>query len=260
MRAILYLKEGLSLPPPLVDLLEKMGIETVSPRRGEGADFVLVVGGDGTLLRAAPVAHQLDLPILGINYGKLGFLTEIQLEEAELALSRLLRGDLPQEERMLLRVNLKGEEFLALNEAAILKGPLGHMIHLRVRAGEEYLTTYYGDGLIAATPTGSTAYNLSAGGPILHPRTQALVLTPICPFMLSARPLVLPAETRVEIQLISPSPEVHLVVDGRINRELPAGGKVTIQRHPRPLKLLTSPTRSYFTILRDKLGWGESKI
>ncbi len=221
---------------------------------------MLVVGGDGTFLRAAPLAYRLDIPILGINFGKLGFLTEVQLEEAELALSNLASGKFAIEERLMFEVQFQEENFLALNEVAILKGPLGHMIHLRVLAGGEYLTTYYGDGLIVATPTGSTAYNLSAGGPILHPGAKALVLTPICPFMLSARPLVLPAEMTVEIQLVSPSREVHLVVDGGLHREIPPGGRLKVRRAERPLKLITSPTRSYFAILRDKLGWGESKV
>jgi len=261
---LLFVKEGLELPVEFRQLLrrtlEEKGVRILSPKAPEGAEAVLVVGGDGTFLRAAPLAWELDVPILGINFGKLGFLTEVQLEEAELALTRLAAGEFSIEERLMFRVHFHDEEFLALNEVAVLKGPLGHMIHLRVRAGGEYLTTYYGDGLIVATPTGSTAYNLSAGGPILHPRAQALVLTPICPFMLSARPLVLPSETLVEIQLISPSPEVHLVVDGSLHRELPPGGKLTVKEAERPLRLITSPTRSYFAILRDKLGWGESKI
>ncbi len=265
MRGILlYPKEGLHLPEEFRRLLrrhlEEKGIRILSPENPEGAEAVLVVGGDGTFLRAAPLAYRLNVPILGINFGKLGFLTEVQLEEAELALSLLTSGRFAIEERLMLEIHFRGETFLALNEAAILKGPLGHMIHLRVLAGEEYLTTYYGDGLIVATPTGSTAYNLSAGGPILHPGARAMVLTPICPFMLSARPLVLPAEMNLEIQLVSPSQEVHLVVDGGIYREIPPGERLRVQKAERPLKLIASPTRSYFAILRDKLGWGESKV
>ncbi|QJA06389.1 NAD(+)/NADH kinase [Thermosulfurimonas marina] len=262
-RVLLYPKEGLKLPPDLEGLLEgrfrEAGIE-LTRKPSPPPDLVLVIGGDGTLLRAAPLAWKLDVPILGINFGKLGFLTEVSLEEVELALERLLEGEFRTEARLMLEVRYGEETFQALNEAAILKGPLGHMIHLRVTVSGEYLTTYYGDGLLVATPTGSTAYNLSAGGPILHPATEALVLTPICPFMLSARPLVLPAETEITVQLISPSPEVHLVVDGGHHRVLGPGQSVHLRRSERPLKLITSPTRSYFAILRDKLGWGESKV
>ncbi|RUM88598.1 MAG: hypothetical protein DSZ24_03265 [Thermodesulfatator sp.] len=262
-RVLLYLKEGLKLPPDLEDLLERCfaqaGVELTS-KPTPPLDLVLVIGGDGTLLRAAPLAWKLDVPILGIHFGKLGFLTEVELEEAELALQHLLRGEFRTEARLMLEVHYRGEQFQALNEAAILKGPLGHMIHLRVTASGEYLTTYYGDGLLVATPTGSTAYNLSAGGPILHPATEALVLTPICPFMLSARPLVLPAETEICVELLSSSPQVHLVVDGGYHRVLEPGEGVYLRRAARPLKLITSPTRSYFAILRDKLGWGQSKL
>ncbi len=263
-RIILYQKEDLHLPEALKEALQKelqaRGVELVGPENPEGAEAIVVLGGDGTLLRAAPLAYQLDIPLLGINLGRLGFLTEVSAEEAALAFSALLSGKLRVEERLIFEVEHREEKFHALNEIAVLKGPLGHMIYLAVTAEGEYLTTYYGDGLIVATPTGSTAYNLSAGGPILHPRTPALVLTPICPFMLSARPLVLPSEAEIEIRLASPSQEVHLLIDGRVNRILLPEERVKLRKAERPLKLLASPTRSYFEILRTKLGWGESKL
>ncbi len=263
-KVVLIIKEGLKLPAPLEKVLEEElsghGIKIVGPEEAEGAQALIVLGGDGTLLHAAPLAYRLDLPLLGINLGRLGFLTEISVWEAPQALSALREGRLREEKRLVLEVKHPEGTYQALNEVAILKGPLGHMIHLRVIAQREYLTTYYGDGLIIATPTGSTAYNLSAGGPIICPETEAIVLTPICPFMLNARPLVLPASVELEVILTSPSPEVHILLDGRRNLSLAPGEPFTICRAPRPLRLLTFPTRSYFEILRNKLGWGESKV
>jgi len=263
-RIIIYQKEGLEIPEALKKALRKSlfekGVEIVGPENPEGAEAIVVLGGDGTFLRATPLAYRLDLPLLGINLGRLGFLTEVSLEEAELALSALVAGKLQIEKRLLLEVEHQREVFYVLNEVAVLKGPLGRMIHLSVFAQREYLTTYYGDGLIVATPTGSTAYNLSAGGPIIHPQTSAVVLTPVCPFMLSARPLVLPSEMEIEIELASPSPEVHILLDGNLNLILEPHERFKIKKAKRFLKLLTSPTRSYFEILRTKLGWGKIKL
>ncbi len=261
MKFYLTYRDDLRKSPTLREILnafQKAGAHLVSSPKE--ADYLVVVGGDGTLLRAVPVAYQWDLPIVGINLGRLGFITEVAPSEVETLLEKLLSGEVEVEERMAFEVVHEDEWFCCLNEVAVLKGPLGHMIRLTVRADGAYLTTYYGDGLLVSTPTGSTAYNLSAGGPIIHPKTEALVITPICPFMLSARPLVLPSNLSLEVTLSSPSQEVHLLVDGRINRILAPERSLFIKKAERPIKLVTSPTRNYFDILRNKLGWGESKL
>ena len=261
----LVVKQGCTVPPPIQEALEKClrrrGIKVVTDFAAESDLLaILVLGGDGTFLRSAPLAYALDIPLLGINLGRLGFLTETTVEEACEALAALVRGQCRIEERLLLQVEFAGETFYALNEAAIIKGPLGHMIHLRVLVEEKELTIYHGDGLIIATPTGSTAYNLSAGGPIVYPTSQVVILTPICPFMLSARPIVIPAGKPLRVELLSRNEEVHLIIDGYINKTLRAGEDIILRQAPRPLKVVKSPVRDYFEILRTKLGWAELKI
>lgn len=236
------------------------GFEITTDPQVQGLYAIVVLGGDGTLLRSAPLAYNYDVPLLGINLGRLGFLTEVTLDEAVQAFEELVRGDFQVEERLLLQVGHKQENFLVLNEAAILKGPFGHMIHIKVEAGGNLLTIYHGDGLIISTPTGSTAYNLSAGGPIVYPTCRSVILTPICPFMLSARPVVIPAELSLEASLGREAEEVHLILDGYINRPLSFGETISFRPAPRPLKLVKSPTRDYFGILRAKLGWGHTKF
>lgn len=261
----LVLKEGAEIPPTIqraIDLcLYKRGFEVTSDLKDtKGVKAILVLGGDGTLLRTAPLAYKLDVPLLGINLGRLGFLTEVTCDEAYTALDALAKGEYQIEKRLLLQVDYAGERFYALNEAAIIKGPLGHMIHLKVTVERYELTVYHGDGLIISTPTGSTAYNLSAGGPIIHPTSQVFVLTPICPFMLSARPIVIPADQSFQAELIKRADEVHLLIDGYINKTLQAGEPILLRRAPRPLKLIKSSVRDYFEILRAKLGWAERKV
>ena len=262
---LLVVKKDATIPPRLKEALEReflaRGVEIITrPEEARDLLAIVVLGGDGTFLRSAPLAYRLNVPLLGVNLGKLGFLTEITEDEAERAFADLVAGRAEIEERLLLQVSHRGETFLALNEAAIIKGPLGHMIHLEVNFGERPLSVYHGDGLIIATPTGSTAYNLSAGGPIVHPQTQALILTPICPFMLSARPVVLPPSAPLLAGLLYPAEEVHLLVDGYINRTLAFGEKVEIKKAPGALKLVRSPTRDYFEILRAKLGWAATNL
>ncbi len=263
-KILLVTRKETRLPTGLKDCLDEIagryGFALTEDPEERDIKAIVVLGGDGTLLRSAPLAYRLDVPLLGINLGRLGFLTEITQEEACEAFESLVQGRFEIEARLLLEVKLKDESFLALNEAAILKGPLGHMIHLRVDVRGKLLTFYHGDGLIIATPTGSTAYNLSAGGPIVYPTSEVVILTPICPFMLSARPVVIPASFRLEATLGAEAEEVHLIVDGYINRPFFYGEKVIVRQAPRPLKLIRSPHRDYFGILRAKLGWGHSKL
>lgn len=260
----LVVKKGCEVPAPIQKALEYClkyrGIEVVTDLDEKDLQAILVLGGDGTFLRTAPLAYRRDIPLLGINLGRLGFLTEITVEEACEVLEALVQGRCEIEERLLLQVEYRNEKFYALNEAAIIKGPLGHMIHLRVLREEKEITIYHGDGLIIATPTGSTAYNLSAGGPIVYPTSQVVILTPVCPFMLSARPIVIPAGEPLHVELLSQSEEVHLIIDGYVNKTLRAGEVITLRRAPRPLKIVKSLLRDYFEILRTKLGWTAHKV
>ncbi len=262
---LLIIKQGASVPEGIKKALKRQfldrGITIVQDaKKAEDLLGIVVLGGDGTLLRSAPLAYRLGIPLLGVNLGRLGFLTEITEEEAERAFEDLALGRAAVEERLLLEIHHGKEVFWALNEAAILKGPLGHMIHIRVNFGERLLSIYHGDGLIVSTPTGSTAYNLSAGGPIVHPQCDVIILTPICPFMLSARPIVISPQEELQASLLYKAQEVHLIVDGYINRTLSLGERVAFKKAPGALKLVRSPTRDYFEILRAKLGWAARNV
>ncbi len=261
---LLVLKKGAEIPVELQQGFERLcrsyGYALTTDPKVDNLYAIVVLGGDRTIIRSAPLAYKQDVPLLGINLGRLGFLTEVTLDEALQAFEDLLKGRFQVEERLLLQVRHLEEDFLVLNEAAILKGALDHMIHLRVEAGGHLLTTYHGDGLIISTPTGSTAYNLSAGGPIVYPTCEVIILTPICPFMLSARPVVIPSTLALKAQLGREADEVHLILDGYINRPFRYGETISLQPAPRPLKLAKSPSRDYFGILRAKLGWGHTKF
>jgi len=245
----------------LESMLRGRGIEVTRNSVSPECEAVVVLGGDGTLLHIAGTAYQLGIPLLGINLGGLGFLTEIHLDEMEKALDSLLSGKFSLDERMMLAVSVTNEKasstatYYALNEAVVTKSPLSRIVNLHTWAGNSFLTTYRGDGLIVSTPTGSTAYNLSAGGPILHPSLEAIVLTPICPFALSARPLLLNSHMEITIQIPVIDEEISLVLDGQVNMRLHSGDRILIKRAEGYLKLIRSPFRDYFTILREKLGW-----
>jgi len=225
-------------------------------------DLAVVVGGDGTLLGVARVAAPLGLPILGVNLGSLGFLTELQPEELFRGLEATLEGRVTLEEREALRVRptRRGHadaEYAVLNDAVIAKSALARMITLDVLVDGDPVATYTADGLIVATPTGSTAYNLSAGGPILDPRMSAVVIAPICPHSMSYRPLVVPGSVSVEVVLRSTGEAVYLTLDGQIGFPLTLDDAVRVDRHPRPVRLVRTAPRSFFDVLRRKLHWGE---
>jgi NAD+ kinase len=253
---------------PLVDketaaLCPDAGIATArKPDLPGQVDLLLVLGGDGTLLSVARALGSRPVPILGVNLGTLGFLTEIALVELFAALDRVLRGEHRIETRMRLdvvAVRAGAEDpaarFLALNDAVLTKADLARMIDLETRADGDIVTTYHADGLIVATPTGSTAYSLSAGGPILLPDLEAFVLTPICPHTLTQRPIVLSAGVEVEIAVRSRE-EVQLTIDGQAGTTLREGDGVRVRRSPDPVHLIVSPFRTRFEILRQKLQWG----
>jgi len=224
-------------------------------------DLVVVLGGDGTLLSVARQVGSRPVPILGVNLGTLGFLTEIALDELFAALERALAGEIRVEARMRLDVRAlrEGRElgrYLALNDAVLTKAALARMIDLETRAGGAPVTTYHADGLIVATPTGSTAYSLSAGGPILMPELEAFVLTPICPHALTQRPIVLPASAEIEIAVRTRGGDVQLTVDGQEGLALREDDRVLVRRSEHFLRLMVSPFRNRFEILREKLRWG----
>jgi NAD+ kinase len=227
------------------------------------ADLVVVLGGDGTLLAVARAVEDRAVPILGINLGTLGFLAEVPVDEMERALVRALAGELRVEERMRLDIeHARGgavlHRYRALNDIVISsRGALARIIDLEAHADGQLVTTYHADGLIVSTPTGSTAYSLSAGGPILLPGVQSFLLTPICPHTLTQRPLVLPDAARLEVVVHSLGGEVQLTVDGQQGERLEEGDRIRVQRSLHPAHLLVAPLRSRFEVLRNKLRWGE---
>jgi NAD+ kinase len=225
-------------------------------------EFLVVMGGDGTLLSVARRYGQQGIPILGVNVGGLGFLTEVSLEELYPALEQILDGRFEVEERMMLSATIFREgrpfwEETVLNDAVINKGALARIVELTTWIDGEYLTTYRADGLIIATPTGSTAYTLSAGGPIVYPTLRHVLLLPICPHTLSNRPIILPETVTVGVTLEPKAEDVYLTVDGQVGMALQAADRVEVKCAPHHLKLIKSPRRSHFEILRAKLGWGE---
>lgn len=224
-------------------------------------DLLVVLGGDGTLLSVARSVGSRAVPILGVNLGTLGFLTEITLEELFATLDQALAGAVRIDTRMRLEVVAERAgavlgRYLALNDAVISGAALARMIDLETRADGLAVTTYHADGLIVSTPTGSTAYSLSAGGPILLPEVEAMVLTPICPHTLTQRPLVLPESSVVEIIVRSRGEGVRVTADGQEGHGLQEGDRVVVRRSSQPLRIVSSPVRDRFEILREKLGWG----
>jgi NAD+ kinase len=229
---------------------------------GERCDLVIVLGGDGTLLSIAR-RYAGSTPILGVNLGYLGYLTEVGRDALYPALLEILGGRYSLEARTLLEATLESpgaapKRYLALNDVVIAKTAPSRIIELELTVDGKPLSRYRADGLVVSTPTGSTAYNLSAGGPILHPQLPVTVLTPICPHTLTLRPLVLPDSATIEIRLVTPSEMVFLTVDGQEGDELAAGDRVRIHRHARAVQLVrTAEPRSIFEGLRSKLHWGE---
>ncbi|RLA87760.1 MAG: NAD(+) kinase [Deltaproteobacteria bacterium] len=223
--------------------------------------MIVVLGGDGTLLSVARLVGNSGVPVLGVNLGSLGFLTEIALPELFPAIEKVLNGDFRIEKRMSLvaKVIREGKdigEYLVLNDVVINKGALARIIDLETYIDENYLTTYKADGLIISTPTGSTAYCLSAGGPIVYPTLSSVVLIPICPHTLTNRPLILPPEVTIKVILKSEREEVFITLDGQWGFNLLINDIVEIKRAERTLRLIKSPHRSYFEVLRTKLKWG----
>jgi NAD+ kinase len=225
------------------------------------ADFAVAVGGDGTVLSVARQVAKWGIPVLGVNVGRLGFLAATEVGAMFRTLSRVLNGEGRVEARTMLTVSgtLRGKKFrpyLALNDVVIRSGASGRVLHLEASVREKPLASYIGDGLILSTPTGSTAYNLAASGPILYPELDAVILSPICPHSLMQRPLVLPTFEIVEVEVLKPSPEALLCADGHVVQTLHVGDRISVKRADEQVKLLMDPDRTYYQVLQSKLKWG----
>jgi NAD+ kinase len=266
--------------PPLLKWLETRGVKTFYDEETAGSlpgvphgrtreqvanssELLLVLGGDGTLLAAARLAAPRGIPILPINMGSLGFLTSFTLDELYPALEDALGGQFSTSERVMLHVELERagkviESQRVLNEAVINKGALARMIELELTIDADFVCRYRADGLIVASPTGSTAYSLSAGGPIVHPAVESFVITPICAHMLSDRPVVVRDSSAVEIKLCGDTDSVFLTLDGQRGIPLEATDRLRMVRARELLKLIQPSKKSYFEILRNKLKWGEA--
>ncbi len=252
-----YIEEeiGKLLSPTLWKPIQREAIPT-------DVGMIIVLGGDGTLLSVARQVWNKNIPILGVNLGGLGFLTEITLDELYPVLEKVLQDDFKINERDVLNAEVirRGEriaEFVVLNDAVINKGALARIIDLETTINGEYLSTFRSDGLIISTPTGSTAYNLSAGGPIVFPSLHTIIITPICPHTLTIRPIIIPDHVRIRALLKSRNEEVTLTLDGQQGFTLEFEDVVEVRKAEGRILLIKSPYRRYFELLREKLKWGE---
>ena len=243
----------------LVDVLDSRVTDSLPEL---DADLCIVFGGDGTLLAAARRVAPAGIPMMGVNMGKLGFLAEFSVEHMRRHLDEILAGKVPPTERLMLTVRVGDGEAaftsLAANDAAITAGEPFRMIELCVDRGDVCISTYLGDGVIVATPTGSTGYSLSAGGPILEPTLEALVITPLAPHSISMRPIVVAPSQTVRIRTTRLNPGTRLVIDGQVSTPLTEGQTVEVSRAPCDAKVVPHPGREFFGTLTDKLQWGTS--
>jgi len=228
---------------------------------GRRADLAVVLGGDGTLLAAARALGDHDIPVLSINLGGLGFLTSFPREELYKALSLVFAGNYRVSERVLLDATLERggatiARHRALNDVVVNKAAMARILSLDLYFDGSYACSYRADGIIFSTPTGSTAYSLSAGGPIVHSQVGAFVVTPICPHVLSNRPLVVPDQTKIELVVASGHEDAFLTIDGQVGVELRDADRITVTKSRNKLKLIRPPEKIYFEILRAKLKWG----
>ncbi|MFZ0820415.1 MAG: NAD(+)/NADH kinase [Candidatus Acidiferrales bacterium] len=268
-----------SVAPKLIEWLEARGLAVLYDREtgsclanagrersreelAGAVDLLIVLGGDGTLLSAARSLGNHPVPILPVNLGGLGFLTSVTLPDLYPILEEVLAGHSRVSERTLLDTQVLREDkvvgrHLALNDAVLNKGALARIIDLKLHVDGDYVCSYKADGLILSTPTGSTAYSLAAGGPIVYPKVAAFVVTPICPHTLTNRPLVIPDTSHVEISFRAGDEAVFLTIDGQVGVELHRADKISITKATHPMRLVRPTRKTYFEILRSKLKWGE---
>jgi NAD+ kinase len=270
-------KEPLEILEEILPLLRQKGCETfVDSEAAEAlnmdgysreeisssADVIIVLGGDGTMLHVSRSVAEKGIPILGINLGSLGFITEVSRDEIFSAIKKMLEGKCAVEERLMLKASIHrgGQEtadYAVLNDIVINKGVLARINDLEMYINGTYVTTFKADGLIISTPTGSTAYSLSAGGPITYPTLECIVLTPICSHTLTNRPIVLPDDFNIEVVVKTISGDVFLTLDGQVGVPLEIGDAIEIKKASFKTKLLVPIAHNYFNVLRTKLKWGE---
>ena len=237
-------------------------VDIVEPEKlSASVDLMLVLGGDGTMIATARMLGDREVPVLGVNYGGLGYLAEFRIEELYSALESILEGKYAVQKRVMLSVELmRGNEQVTqnrvLNDVVINKSALARIIEIDAHLNAQFVNAFRADGLIVSTPTGSTAYNLSAGGPVIYPSMNAVVITPICPFTLSNRPIVVPDESLIELRLITQNEDVSLTLDGQVGFPLMAEDRVVIRKSRTAFNLVQPMNRNYFDVLRDKLRWG----
>jgi NAD+ kinase len=219
-------------------------------------DIIVSFGGDGTLLRAVRSLGGIDVSIVGINMGGLGFMTVVNLNEMFGAMKMILDGNYRISKRMMLNVSADGTSHSALNDIVINRGNLSRMLNMETFVDGKYLTTFKADGLILSTPTGSTAYSLSAGGPIIFPELSSIIINPICPHTLTNRPVVLPSDVSIEVSLWAKEGSATVTMDGQDSFSFKSGDSITVTKSKHCVNLIDSPHRDYLEILRTKLGWG----
>ena len=267
--------EALASAAELTAWLQKLRVETIgeplvlSQRNGaergrqiaSTSDLLVVLGGDGTMISTSRIAAETDVLVIGINHGGLGYLTDFRIEEMFPALKFVLEGKYEIDERVMLSVeHFRQDELLAvgcvLNDVVINKAALARIIEIEISLDNLFVNSFRADGLIVSTPTGSTAYNLSAGGPIVYPSMNAVVLTPICPFTLTNRPIVVPDNSVIELRLKNENEGVVLTLDGQVGYSMQATDLVVVRKSKATLNLVQPPNRNYFDVLRNKLKWG----
>jgi len=224
-------------------------------------ELILVLGGDGTMIATARMMGDTEVPVIGVNYGGLGYLAEFPIDELFSALEAILSGQYKVQKRVMLAVELwRGQELITrnrvLNDVVVNKSALARIIDIEAYLDSQFVNLFRADGLIVATPTGSTAYNLSAGGPVIYPSMNGVVITPICPFTLSNRPIVVPDESVIEVRLKTDKEEVALTLDGQVGFPLRVDDRIVINKSNTTFNLVQPPNRNYFDVLRDKLKWG----
>ncbi len=272
--------EALQTAHELTEWLEKRGVKTIGepyaetgrpeePANGSdqtgddrfNAELIIVLGGDGTMISTARLIGDRQVLVLGINYGSLGYLTEFRIEEMFPALEAILSGEYEVDSRVMLRAgHFRNDQLIGsgrvLNDVVINKAALARIIEIEVMLDGQFVNAFRADGLIVSTPTGSTAYNLSAGGPIIYPSMNAVVLTPICPFTLTNRPIVIPDSAEIELKLLNENEGVVLTLDGQIGYTMKADDRVVIRKSRTSFNIVQPPNRNYFDVLRNKLKWG----
>lgn len=271
--AALALKATEWLSERKIDVYLEEELAAAMPRSGgypAGAipalvDLIVVLGGDGTLISVARQVGDLRIPILGVNLGSLGFLTEITLEEFFPVLQQVIDGKFSLSHRIMLEAVVRRDgkpvgRFRVLNDVVINKGALARILDMKASVNDDYLTTYRADGLIISTPTGSTAYNLAAGGPIVYPGLHCLVLSPICPHMLTNRPIIVSDSATVKVEVNFEDEEVMFTADGQVGMKLQGGDVVEVRKSGNSTLLVKSPNKDYFQVLRTKLHWGETNV